>query len=312
MKKKNNQIDKSWVEWAGKQVNFLMDGGYLIFPADGAIFQINKIRKTITLVCCRPEFLHPSSIELTNQKVFAAINYRYVKGENIPISPDAIIDEIFGNLQKYSSDIPTLLHGIGVIFQLKNEAEDDAVLLNLIEKKGKKLPINPVTIRGDGNFTASRLWIGVDSIPDAPRRFNPSYNPGPRWDKPVTILLWKEGQSLSVDDPNRAAMIVDEADFISLVKELQNCSLIQHIPQLKLWGQFDRTNEHQKMFILFEKAERHVSQWIKDSSKSILMTVKLYRTSDDYQENYLVGEVSVDLDKFIDGLGHLFPNGELS
>ena len=298
MKNQNNQIDKSWVEWAERQVGFLKDGGYLIFPSD-AIFQINKQRKTITLVCSKPSFIH-STLESTNQKVFAGINYRYVKADNVPTSPDAIIDEIFGNLQKYSSDIPTLLHGIGIIFELKDEAEDDKVLLDLIEKKGKKLPINPVTIRGDGNFTVGRLWIGVDNVPDASHRFNPQIKRGPRWDKPVTILLWKEGQSLSVDDPNRPAMIVDEADFIQLFKTLQNCQTDVTLTVRTLWGQADRANEHNKMVALF------------GNYKNGPMKVELYKYNNDCQERFLVGEVSVDFDKFIDGLGHLFPNGELS
>jgi len=292
-----NKIDPSWVSWAETQVRLLKDGGYVIFPADGAIFQLNKTSQTLTLVCCVPSWID-SDIETINRQVFAKIQYRYERPVDVPTTPDAIIDKIFANLQKYASDIPTLLHGIGVIFKFKreNESEDDKVL-DLIAKKGKKLPINPVTIRGEGNFTVGRLWIGVDSVPDTAHRFNPAVQRGPRWEKPVTILLWKEGQSLNVDDPKRPAMIVDEPDFIQFVNSL-NDSLAAHV---KLWGQADRVNEHQKMFALFDKHE--------EGSR---LEVKLYKTNDDYTEQTLVGEAVLDSKKFFEGLGHLFPNGELS
>jgi hypothetical protein len=292
-----NKIDPAWVSWAENQVRFLKDGGYVIFPDDGAIFQLNKNSQTITLVCCVPSWIG-SDTETINRQVFAKIQYRYERPAEVPTSPDAIIDKIFNNLQKYASDIPTLLHGIGVIYRLKreNDSQNDKVL-ELITRKGKKLPINPVTIRGEGNFTVGRLWIGVDSVPDTAHRFNPAVQRGPRWDKPVTILLWKEGQSLNVDDPNRPAMIVDEPDFIQFVNSL-NDSLSAYV---KLWGQADRVNEHQKMFALFDKRE--------EGSR---LEVRLYKSSDDYTEQTLVGEAVLDSNKFFDGLGHLFPNGELS
>jgi hypothetical protein len=288
-------INKQWISWAKNQVSFLKDGGYLIFPADGAIFQINKVAKTITLVCCKPTWLN-SEIESTNEQVFSRFDFRYIKEKNVPTNPDAIIDKIFDNLQKYASDIPTLLHGVGVIFGLKHETQgDDNKLLSLIENKGKKLPINPVTIRGEGNFTAGRLWIAANSIQDTSHRFNPA-NRGPRWEKPVTILLWREGQNLSTDDPNCPAMIVDEAEFIDFVKSLSSLN-----PAVKLWGQTNRVNEHQKMFICIPATF---------SSQDEKLNIKLYKFNDD--EQILVGEVVLDLEKFKEGLGHLFPNGELS
>jgi len=291
-----NQIDPSWISWAERRASLLKDGGYIIFPSDGALFQLNKTSKTLNLVCCVPSWLG-SEVETTNRQVFAKINYRYQKPDEVPTTPDAIIDKIFSNLQKYASDIPTLLHGIGVIFGLKRENQsDDEKLLDLIAKKGKKLPINPVTIRGVGNFTAGRLWIGVDSVPDTAHRFNPAVQRGPRWEKPITIILWREGQGLNVDDPNRPAMIVDEPDFIQFVNSLKD-SLSAHV---KLWGQADRVNEHEKMFALFDKHEE-------DSR----LEVKLYKTNDDYTENTLVGEAELNSNKFFEGLGHLFSNGEL-
>lgn len=300
-----NQIDPNWISWAEQRVSLLRDGGYLIYPSDGAIFQVNKKSLKLTLVCCVPSWIG-SAIETTNRQVFSKIEYQYVRPNDVPTTPDDILDKIFANLSKYASDIPTLLHGIGVIFGFKHEddAEDDNTeLQKLIDKKGKKLPINPVTIRGEGNFTAGRIWIGVDSVPDSSHRFNPAVQRGPRWDKPVTILLWKEGQSLDVDDPNRPAMIVDEPDFIEFVKSLKGSLAALRKVHVKLWGQADRVNEHQKMFALFDRYG--------DIGRNRL-EVKLYKTNDDYTEETLVGEAALNSNKFFDGLGHLFPNGELS
>ena len=290
-------MDLNWIAWAEQQVRIIKDGGHLIFPSDGVILQINKGTKTLDLIACRPTWIGCET-EATNRRVFSNIGYQYVRPDDVPTTLDAIIDKIFANLQKYAADMPTLLHAIGVVFGLKSENESsDDELLGIIASKGKKLPINPVTIRGDGNFTVGRLWIGNDSVPDTSHRFNPAVQRGPKWDKPITILLWKEGQSLSVEDPNRPAMIVDEADFIDFIKNIKD-SLSSYV---KLWGQADRVNEEQKMFALFDKVE-----------EGDRLTVKLYKTNADYSENTLVGEAVLVFAKFIDGLEHLFPNGELS
>lgn len=294
--KNKNQVDPAWVYWARNQVALLKDGGYIIFPSDGAIFQVNKTSNILNLVCCVPTWVG-SDIEETNRQVFAKINFRYIRPDDVPTTVDAILDKIFANLQKYASDIPTLLHGIGVIYDFKSENDhENHKVLELIAKKGKKIPINPVTIRGDGNFTVGRLWIGVDSIPDSAHRFNPEVQRGPRWEKPVTIAIWREGQELNPSDPNKPAMIVDEPDFIEFVKSFKDSLRAS----LKLWGQASLADEHQKMFILFDKYEENNR-----------LEAKLYKTNADYTESFLVGEVVLNFDKFFDGLEHLFANGEL-
>ena len=44
---KNELLDPKWISWAKNTVRCLKDGGYMVFPRDGAIFQVNKTAKTI-------------------------------------------------------------------------------------------------------------------------------------------------------------------------------------------------------------------------------------------------------------------------
>jgi len=289
------KIQLDWIDWAKQQVSIIRNGGYLIYPDDGAIFQLNKDKRTLELVACVPSWPN-SEVESINKRVFDKIDYQCVRPKEVPTTPEAIIGKIFANLTKYAADFSTLLHGIGVIFGKSSRSIDE-----IIESMGKKIPINPVTIRGDGNCTVSRLWIGKDSVPDASHRFNPAEPKGPKWEKPITILLWNEGQTPSVEDPNLSAMIVDEEDFIDFVKNIKN-SLSAYV---RLWGQANRFDEDQKMFALFDKVE-----------EGDRLTVELYKTDviadSDSREKTLVGKAVLIFSKFYDGLGHLFPNGELS
>ena len=291
---KKQQIDPNWIAWAKHKVELLKDGGHLIFPSEGAIFQVNKKAKTITLVCSVPTWIN-SATESTNEKVFAKINYRYIRPDNVPVSIDSIISEIFDNLHKYSSDLDTMFHGIGIIFGLKEEDDlNNEVLLDLIARKGKKVPINPVTIRGEGNFTVGRIWIGINktTIPDTAHRFNPTVKRSQAWEKPITIVLWKENETLDIHDPNRPVMIVDESDFIEFVKSTKKLPAT-----IKLWGQANRVEEHQKMVASF-------------SIKNKLIEVNLYNVVSD-DDQVLVGKAVLNFENFLECLSHLFPNGEL-
>lgn len=51
------KIDPSWVEWARDKVELLEHGGYLIFPDNGAIFQVNHKKLTLELICCIPSWI---------------------------------------------------------------------------------------------------------------------------------------------------------------------------------------------------------------------------------------------------------------
>jgi hypothetical protein len=273
-----NKIDAKWVSWAKQQVTLLKDGGYLIYPM-GAIFQVNKGSRTLDLICCKPEWIN-SEDEKTNTKVFAAIEYRYVRSDNVPTDVDSIIDNIFAKLQKYVSDLPALLHGIAVIFGLKDETDrSDAKIMNILAKKGKKLPLNPVTIHGKGSLTLGRLWVGADIVPDTAHRFNPEIKRGPRWDKPFTLVLWQT---------DAKGMVVDEEDFIDVANRLGKDDKIN----LKMWGRQHRLSED-KMFVVF----------VRNPDGTMLVSM--------HNEKEEVGTASLNFAKFMDGLGHLFPNGEL-
>lgn len=282
-------IQNSWVEWAQSQINLLKDGGYIIFPGDGAIFQINKTEQTLNLVCCRPSWIG-SDTENTNRQVFAKAKYRYVRADDVPTTLEGMIQKMFSNYQKYASDNQALIHGLGVIFGLKkdNGPNDDEVL-SAFKKLGKKLPINPVTIRGDGNLTIGRLWIGTDAVPDSAVRFNPKEKRGQRWEKPVTLVIWEQESEL-----NRATgMVVDEEDFIPAIKLLRNDDA--HL--LRLWGRTHLHSDNRLLYIFKRKQD--------------YLFVTLYKGEQQPGPENKISSVKLNFDKFIDGLGHLFPNGEL-
>jgi hypothetical protein len=294
------KLDPNWISWANNTVRMLKDGGYMIFPRDGAIFQVNKTSKTLELICCVPEWLG-SDIENINRLVFNKIEYHYVKPESVPTTPEGMIDKIFGHLQKYASDIPMLLHGIGVIFGFKreNEAQDDKVIA-LIKKQGKSLPINPVTIRGrnvlntePGNLTVGRLWIGVDTISDSAHRFDPKVKRVARWEKPITLILWKNEHDMKGVAGDKSHLVVEEEEFIPAIKRLKSESNIV----LKVWGKLTRLGD-ETASVVFRRSTQHGN-----------MLVTIYTGEDNKTE---AANVTLDFDKFVEGLGHLFPNGELS
>jgi hypothetical protein len=283
-------IDPQWVAWAKQQVTLLKNGGYMIFPSDGAIFQVNKEDETLTLVCCRPTFIGGDT-EDTNSRVFAKIGYRYVRPDDVPTDVESMFKRILGHPQKYASDIPTLIEGLCVIFRLgRDEFERKINTLG-------KLPINPVTIRGDAsdeaprpkNLTIGRLWIGNDTIPDAPRRFNLEKKRGPQWEKPITLVIWRDNEGMK----HAKGMMVDEEDFVPAVKRLQTQDEIT----LKLWGKPNRHSE-EKWSVVFRRSPHN---------KTMLVT--FYPGVDMKTE---AASAAIDFAKFIDGLGHLFPNGELA
>lgn len=298
-----NQLDPRWISWAKQQVRIIRDGGYMIFPSDGAVFQINKGTNTLDLVCCQKSWLG-SDTEATNRKVFREINYTYVVPENVPTTPEATIEKLTSNIQKYAADMSVLLHAIGVVFRLKDEHEaNDDKLLDLMGKMGKKMPINPVTIRGrnvlntePGNMSIGRLWIGVDHVPDAAFRFDPSVKRGPRWDKPVTIVLWSKEHEITTVATQKQHIVVEEEDFISAVKRLKENPRLQ----LKVWGKLTRLGD-ERASIVFRRG--HPTPPLYGD-----MLVTVYAGEENQTET---ANVTLEFDKFIDGLGHLFPNGEL-
>ena len=258
------------------------------------------------MIGCIPSWIG-SEVENINKRVFKAIEYQYVRGNDIPTTPEALIDKIFGHIQKYASDIPTLIHGIGVIFRLKGENEPDDKVLNLIEKRGKKVPINPVTIRGrnvlntkPGNLTVGRLWIGTDRVSDSAHRFNPKAK-RQQWDKPITLVLWSQEHELQSVVNAKSYLVVDEEEFIPAIKRLRAEKDIV----LKVWGKLTRLGD-ETASIVFRR--RWSAAYLQSGAQQDNMLVTIYTGEDNKTE---AANVCLDFDKFIEGLGHLFPNGEL-
>ena len=286
------KIEQSWIDWAKNYILLLKDGGYAIYPRDGAIFQVNKTARTLELVGCRPDWLN-SEVERINRQVFQAIGLQYVKPANVPTTPESLIDKVFANLQKYAGDIPALLEGITVIFTVKDVHE-------LIGRLGKKLPVNPVTIRGrnvlntePGNLTVGRLWIGVDTVSDSAHRFNPEVKRVARWEKPITLILWSDANDMQGVVADKSHLVVEEEEFIPAIKRLRAEPNIV----LKVWGKLTRLGD-EVASVVFRRSTQHDN-----------MLVTIYTGEDNKTE---AANVTLHFDKFVEGLSHLFPNGELS
>lgn len=276
------KIEQSWLAWAKNTVDLLKNGGHIVFPSDGAIFKVNKGNRTLNLVCCRPDWLN-SDTERTNRSVFNGIGYTYTVPPEVPTDAKTMIERMKSNLDLYAFDIETLLEGVSVIF---NISKDD---LNFFRNKKGKSGINPVTIRGqnvlhneDRNLTIGRLWLGTSSVPDTAHRFN-MREQRVQWEKPISLAFWQ--------NPNEAlGMVVNEEEFVPAVKRLQ----AQENIVLNIHGTATRGGDEHRV-VTFRR-----------SSQNPDMLVSMY----DFSLSE-IGAVALDFAKFIDGLGHLFPNGEL-
>lgn len=159
-----------------------------------------------------------------------------------------------------------------------------------------KAPINPVTIRGclpdnagkPSNLSIGRLWLGSKKTSDGPHRFNPR-NPQPLWDKSVTFILW----GLNMEEAK--SVVGSDEDFILLVKRLAAQETIAAI----LWGKENSagifaTGDSESRGILFDRTNKELRVTVYDDQKVAL------------------GGAVLNFDKFLDGLGHLYPKGELN
>ena len=172
------------------------------------------------------------------------------------------------------------MRGIEIIFEVDTD--------KVIEKLRKKMPINPVTIRTKNkdshNLTVGRLWIGSDSIPDTSYRFDPSKKQdSPRWDKPLTIAIWK-----NEDIEDMHAMVVDEDDFLQAVKKLPSINE----KQMKIFGTTKHKGLEHISFVLTLKDDKLRGILCSSSGKEL-------------------GSTDLSFSHFLEGLQHLFPNGEL-
>lgn len=154
-----------------------------------------------------------------------------------------------------------------------------------------KTGINPITLRPEdnsANLSIGRLWIGSNKLTDGSHRFDPK-NPQPNWNKPVTFAFWKEG----AEDAKSA--VCPEDDFISLVKRLES----QETSTVMIWGRetivgvFDE-KESNSRGLLFDRTVDTLNVTLYDANKAV------------------VSATTLPFAKFLDGLGHLFPKGELN
>lgn len=272
-------IKKQWITWAKDQVQKVKDGGFLIFSSYGAMFRVNKASRNLHLVFCVPAWLG-SETEKTNTVVFQRINYDYVVPENVPQNPKAALKELFFNFSQYSkTDVDTFVKGVGIVYGLDYER-----VIEMMQKMPIKEPMNPVTIYGDeGNLTVSRMKVRSNAIVDAPIRFNPQNLGQGNYESPVALAFWHDVENL---EENSCFCCVDESDYLNSVKYLQlaNCPI-------RLHGRY-RYESDISVIVTFEKQE----------AGRLFVTVK---------KETIEYKVVLNFEKFIDGMAHLFPNGEI-
>jgi len=148
------------------------------------------------------------------------------------------------------------------------------------------MAINPITIRGhmldsneSSNLSIGRLWIGTDVLSDGNHQFNPS-EPQQAWNKYVTFVLWnKEAKTLvSSDDV-----------FIAAVNRLVSKETIA----ITVWGKETSSDSSESRGILFDRTLQELKVTLINDEKSVLN-----------------GSI-LNFNKFLDGLGHLYPRGEI-
>lgn len=286
------KIEQSWIDWAQRSINSIKDGGCITYP-DGAIFIVDHSKRVLELVCCKKEWLN-SQTEKINDEVFARINYKCFREKNCPTSPQEFIKNIVPNLQKYS---PTSLNNIFKSFtDVFGVSQED--IEKLMKKTGKRLPINPVTIRGfsdtnsPGNLSIGRTWISSSSIMDASYKFDPS-SVGPRYDKYNSLVLWKHE-----NDKNKVGMLVDESEFLDLVEALNSKEVIS----VNIWG-VPHKGSTESLCMRFEKKSNE------DKDENLLVAV--FKGGDKKVNPEYLRIAKLNYCTFIEGLRHLFPNGEL-
>ena len=129
---------KKWLDWARNQIQNTNNGGYIAFPEDGAVFQVNKDEHFLTLICCLPTWTG-SEVETINKEVFARIGYEYIIPKDLPTDPESAFKNIMNNYQKYAANMLALITCVETIFKVDSNP--------ILKKLGKKVAINPVTIK---------------------------------------------------------------------------------------------------------------------------------------------------------------------
>jgi hypothetical protein len=281
-----NKIEKSWIDWARKQTETINHGGFLLFENAGAYFQIDKVKKTLTLFACRKSWLKDKTRQL-NDEVFEKIGYKIVNHPNIAHDTKSLIKIVTtpSFLPSHSSNQQWEFL-FRAASQLFNSTEEQIKKLMSDNKTGK-IPVNPLRLNSkdkEGEFTASRMWSESAFVPDAPIRYTGSSKNN--YTKNIIIFL-----SNKTNLSQQIFCIISENDFINALHELQ-----RNKPIVKVWGQGKDTSEIPLVCFDLQIRFSKVDDIIEISFNS---------------ERYSSEELSFDFNEFLVGLDHLFTDGEI-
>lgn len=289
------EINPAWISWVKDQISAVNDNGYLIFP-DDVVFQIDKEKHIVNVICCLPSWIG-SQTEASARSIFPKIGYQYKHDHNAPTTLDRSIDLIFEHAEKYlalgqyTDNILVLVDVIGLLYGLKKQNEDNKAIEKLIARKGKKIPLNPITIYGQNNLTISRSWIKLQhSVPDTAHRFDPTQKHC-NMHKSVVFLFWQNSQEIKVGDFN-PMIDTEEESFIAFFNQVKN-----GVPT-KLWGRPFYLKDQETINFIDVTKEGDELKFVLYSKVSADIMVR--------------GTVVIKYNRFIESLGHLFYNGELS
>lgn len=264
------KIQQEWIEWAKNQVRMLKDGAHLIFPC-GAVFQINKNKKTLTTICETPEFNDSITQEL-NIKVFGMIGYKVIRANDTPTSVDAFIHK-FEEITSKGGDamIQDMVTGVASVFNITPDDVMDKLKRNA---SGNVEPINPVTFQGQPNLSIGRLWIESNEIQAGQHVFVPLQK-RENMDRTMQFVFWDKPE-----DVLGYMLISDERKFIEGIWGLDR-------------GGFTLAGIHSKA----DPTPAHIS--FSRAEGQLVVTLDGAITA------------KFNWDHFYRGLKHLFPKGEL-
>lgn len=276
-------IKPAWITWAKNTVNLLRDGGHMTFQKDGAIFKVNHVARTLTLVCCKPSWLG-SEVEGINREVFSRIGYQYIVPPDTPTNAEAMTQRIVASPKEYVDDLGALLAGMEIIFSLPPKSLDR--IIQELMGKAEKNTLNPVTFRGENgkNVAIGRMWLGENSVPDSSHKFNPAQI-REQWDKVVTFVFW-EGEGDNIETPQ--GMVTSEEAFFPLVRNILAGKKSGGV----LHGTATRVDYNRPRSVAIEVKSNQLRVSLHENGSEIAFT-------------------SLHVGKFTEGLSYLCPNNEL-
>jgi hypothetical protein len=133
-------------------------------------------------------------------------------------------------------------------------------------------------LEGVRSISLGRLWIGSNKLTDTAHKFSPGSGHNSNWDRTFTLVIWEEA-----DQPLGNAFC-DENDFVRGYKSKSS--------SWEFVGA-ERNGSPLARYIRFEFTDDEVEISITN------------------MDGELASSVAIDKEHFINGLQHLFPNGEL-